>query len=136
MQQAYTLLMDTPSRAELDSRPQSTGTAAPGSTEQLPAEDLGAPPPTARPFSFVDKAPQPQTPAGRAGLARGDAVLRLGTGSLCRGMSTVSAHVSAQIVATTRHGVPGRVGHHVVVRVGHHQDGRVGSMVGSMGLCG
>ena len=39
MQQAYTLLMDTPSRAELDSRPQSTGTAAPGSTEQLPAED-------------------------------------------------------------------------------------------------
>ena len=84
MQQAYTLLMDTPSRAELDSRPQSTGTAAPGSTEQLPAEDLGAPPPTARPFSFVDKAPQPQTPAGRAGLARGDAVLRLGTGSVVK----------------------------------------------------
>ena len=37
MQQAYTLLMDAPSRAELDSRQQSTGTAAPGSAEQLPA---------------------------------------------------------------------------------------------------
>ena len=84
MQQAYTLLMDAPSRAELDSRQQSTGTAAPGSAEQLPAEDLGAPPPTARPFSFVDKAPQPQTPAGRAGLARGDAILRLGTSSMVK----------------------------------------------------
>ena len=81
MQQAHTLLMDESSRAELDLRQQSNGTAPPGSAEQLSAEDLGAPPPMARPFAFVDKAPQPQTPAGRAGLARGDAVLRLGTAS-------------------------------------------------------
>lgn len=103
MQQAYTLLMDTPSRAELDSRPQSTGTAAPGSAEQLSAEDLGAPPPTARPFSFVDKAPQPQTPAGRAGLARGDAVLRLGTDSVVK-RALAAVPLAARATLALAHG--------------------------------
>ena len=103
MQQAYALLMDTPSRAELDSRQQSTGTAAPGSAEQLPAEDLGAPPPTARPFSFVDKAPQPQTPAGRAGLARGDAVLRLGTGGLVK-RALAAVPLAARAALALAHG--------------------------------
>ena len=114
MQQAYTLLMDAPFLAELDSRQQSTGTAAPGSAEQLPSEDLGAPPPTARPFSFVDKALQPQTPAGRAGLARGDAVLRLGTGSMVKqtGPGSGATCGSSRPSACTRRpsGLLGRAG--------------------------
>ena len=104
MQQAYTFLLDAPSRAELDSRQQSTGTAASGSAKQLPAEDLGAPPPTARPFAFVDKAPQPQTPAGRAGLARGDAVLRLGTGSTVKRAALAAVPLAARAALVLAHG--------------------------------
>ena len=45
---------------------------------QRPPEDLGAPPPSARPFAYVDKEPGSSTPAGKAGLHRGDALLRIG----------------------------------------------------------
>ena len=66
MQQAYNLLMHAPSREAHDRR-QGLATAdralADGTAEQRPSEDLGAPPPTARPFAFVDKEPHPRTPA-------------------------------------------------------------------------
>ncbi len=51
---------------------------------QLPPEDLGAPPPSARPFAYVDKEPATATPAAKAGLRRGDALLRVGEASHLR----------------------------------------------------
>ena len=48
------------------------------SSMRLPMEDLGAPPPTARPFAYIDTTPGSSTPAGKAGLSRGDALLRIG----------------------------------------------------------
>ena len=65
-----------------DGRPQRTAHDSPGALEvekrQLPPEDLGAPPPSARPFAYVDKEPGSATPAAKAGLRRGDALLRIG----------------------------------------------------------
>lgn len=49
--------------------------------QSVPPEDLGAPPPSARPFAYVDKEPDSTTPAARAGLRRGDAILRIGDAS-------------------------------------------------------
>ena len=89
MQEAYNLLMHAPSRAAHDSR---RGLAREKSSslvaDQPEPEDLGAPPPTARPFAFVDKHPHPPTPAGRAGLVRGDAVLRLGDAAHLKDVQT------------------------------------------------
>ena len=92
--------MDEPARAAHDSRQASSANGAgwnptePGAPPQLQPEDLGAPPPTARPFAYVDKEPQPQTPAGRASLARGDAVLRLGDATHLRDVQgQLQAHI-------------------------------------------
>ena len=53
--------------------------APPERPEKQPdPEDLGTPPPSARPFAYVDKEPGSQTPAAKAGLRRGDAILRIG----------------------------------------------------------
>ena len=52
--------------------------APPAPERQPPPQNLGEPPPSARPFAFVDKEPGPQTPAAKAGLRRGDAILRIG----------------------------------------------------------
>lgn len=46
--------------------------------KQPPPEDLGAPPPSARPFAYVEQQPSPETPAARAGLGFGDALLMVG----------------------------------------------------------
>ena len=111
MQQAYNLLMDASQRAAHDSRqgaaPHPGLPANGGALEQVPAEDLGAPPPTARPFAYVDKDPQPTTPAGRAGLVRGDAVLRLGDASHLRdvqGALQASAQRPMPVLVIDLHG--------------------------------
>ena len=51
---------------------------------QRPPVDLGAPPPSARPFAYIDKEPAAATPAAKAGLKRGDALLRIGEASHLR----------------------------------------------------
>ena len=81
----------------------SSGSGSLSATElekrQLPPEDLGAPPPTARPFAYIDKEPGSVTPAARAGLRRGDALLRIGEASHLR-------DVQAQLHASLHQPLP------------------------------
>ena len=95
MNRAYNTLMNPSTRASHDRRLEGINGAppdnedlddsirpsnvTPGVPEKQPApENLGTPPPSAKPFAYVDKEPGGQTPAAKAGLRRGDAILRIG----------------------------------------------------------
>ena len=91
MKRSYDILMDPTLRKAHDERmtanactvtagresPPRNGRSG-GAVRQPPPEDLGAPPPSAKPFAYVDREPHAATPACKAGLRRGDAILRLG----------------------------------------------------------
>ena len=93
IQRAYDTLKDPTRRAAHDQRlldslesASSEDDSKPSRVEEpprqpRPPEDLGKIPTTATPFAFVDRDPQPGTPAYDAGLERGDAILRIGDAS-------------------------------------------------------
>jgi len=92
---AYNMLMDPTSRAAHDASLRGGGPengldgqhSRPPVRQPLP-EDLGLPPSSARPFAYVDKPPQPRTPAADAGMMRGDAIVRIGDASHLRDVQT------------------------------------------------
>jgi len=119
LQRAYDSLMDPESRAAHDAmlteaqqapakaagKPAAGPVAASGSDSdaasirQPEPEDLGTPPPSARAFAYVDKEPQPRTPAANAGIRRGDAILRIGDAAHLR-------DVQSQLQASLHQPVP------------------------------
>jgi hypothetical protein len=75
------------------------GAVPEGERAPYPAEaDLGVPPPDAHPFAYVDKEPRASTPAAKAGLRRGDALLRIGEASrLCDVQAQLQASVHSPL---------------------------------------
>ena len=85
---------------QIDPLLQAAGSPAPQPPlKQPPSEDLGAAPPSARPFAYVDREPGSATPASKAGLRRGDALLRIGEASHLR-------DVQAQLQASLNKPLP------------------------------
>lgn len=109
MQRAYNLLRDPSSRMSLHAKQE--GREQPprveATTRQPPPQDLGEPPASARPFAYVDKEPVANTPAHKAGLRRGDALLRIGEAAHLRDVQSTlegSLHAALPVLLVSKEG--------------------------------